>query len=285
MTIILNAHGRLGNILFQYAALRNLCIKKKYNFFINAVLFPNTLVEILKVFNIKNGSNYNQNEINNEYKSSNSNLFDEKFFGINDNTFIEGYFENIEYFKDNIDIIKNDMKIVDPEINNFTNNYIDEISKNNFKIVGIHFRRGDIFSTFTDTTLFKQNHEYNIHLINYTKKILDIIKKDEKNISIIIFTGGSGGIDGNESICKHQYDINWVNNFIIQNESEYNIFLSPGTLQNNEFLDYSLMSKCDYMIVPYQSTISFMACYTSEKNIKIFSPTNLYGGGVTVVEK
>jgi len=286
MTIVLNTKGRLGNILFQYAALRNLSIKKNYNYFINTGI-P---FEILsRYFNIKNGSNYNQNEIINNYKSSDSNFFDNFFFDINDNTLIEGFFENIEYFKDNIDIIKNEIKIIDLEINNFTNNYINEITKNKYKIIGIHFRRGDMFDMFDKygdiKCLFDKNTKsgyyelYNNFIKDYAKKVLNIIKKKEQYISIIVFTGGS--LTNNYT---HEDDISWVNNFIVQNNSEYNIFLSPGTLQNNEFLDYSLMSKCDYMIVPFQSTLSFMACYTSEKNIQIFSPTNLYGG-VTIIEK
>ena len=53
--------------------------------------------------------------------------------------------------------------------------------------------------------------------------------------------------------------------------------ISPGTIENNELIDYCLLTKCDYIITPYQSTFSFMAYYANKKNAKLFSPTNLYG--------
>ena len=76
----------------------------------------------------------------------------------------------------------------------------------------------------------------------------------------------------------HEDDLKWVNTFLIENQSIFNIHISPGTIENNVLIDYYLISQCDYFISPRQSTFSFMACYLSKKKIKIFSPTNLYGG-------
>jgi hypothetical protein len=75
---------------------------------------------------------------------------------------------------------------------------------------------------------------------------------------------------------NHDDDITWVNNFISEYQSN-NIYLSPGSNMNNELIDFGLLSKCDYLITPYQSTFSFMAYFVNKKIIKMFSPTNLYG--------
>jgi hypothetical protein len=77
---------------------------------------------------------------------------------------------------------------------------------------------------------------------------------------------------------SHEKDILWINQFKEKYKNKYDIHISPGTLENNELIDYGLLSNCDYLITPHQSTFSFMAYYSSTKCKKLFCPTNLYGG-------
>ena len=56
MTITINLKGRLGNQLFQYAALRNISIKKNYDLYINTNIEWHGQYNILQYFNIKNSN-------------------------------------------------------------------------------------------------------------------------------------------------------------------------------------------------------------------------------------
>ena len=95
----------------------------------------------------------------------------------------------------------------------------------------------------------------------------------------MLFTGGirKSGSHSNWINHNHDDDLLWIQKFVSDNESNYDIHISPGTTENNELLDFSLLSNCDYIITPYQSTFSFMAYYVNKKVIEYFSPTNLYG--------
>lgn len=275
MTITINLKGRLGNQLFQYAVLRNLSIIKKYNFYINTELKWQGQDNLLKYFNIAESSPLG--EIFYTYQQPiNSLYFDKDLYNISDNTILDGHFENVEYFRENADIIKNELTIKDESICQFSNNYIGEISEQGtYKIIGIHFRRGDVVQQVPDI------EEYNKMSIKYSNDSLDnIIKECGERVVLLIFTGGirKSGSEPQWIEHSHENDLDWVMQFKLDNESKYKIHISPGTIDNNELIDFGLMTNCDYLITPYQSTFSFMSYYTSNKMKKLYSPTNLYGG-------
>jgi hypothetical protein len=68
MTITVNLKGRLGNQLFQYATLRNLSIKKGYDFYIDTNLEWQGQQNLLKYFNIKDSSPIDEIKYNKEIK-------------------------------------------------------------------------------------------------------------------------------------------------------------------------------------------------------------------------
>lgn len=272
MTITINLKGRLGNQLFQYATLRNLSIKTGYSFYINTNIEWQGQLNLLNFFNIKesspsDGIKYNYSQPNNSF------FFDSNIYHINDNTILEGHFENIEYFKDNEEVIKNELTIKDESINNYTYDYINNISKNGSKVVGIHFRRGDLIQQINNIDNFNQM------CLDFVKQSLKTILEQDRNITLLLFTGGirKSGSHSNWINHNHDDDLLWIQKFVSDNESNYDIHISPGTTENNELLDFSLLSNCDYIITPYQSTFSFMAYYVNKKVIEYFSPTNLYG--------
>jgi hypothetical protein len=122
--------------------------------------------------------------------------------------------------------------------------------------------------------------EYNKKLIGFVNETLEEFKNISENITLLIFTGGirKAGLEPQWFEHSHENDVDWVMQFKSDNESKYNIHISPGTLENDEIVDYELMTNCDYLITPHQSTFSFMAYYSSKKIKKLYSPTNLYGG-------
>ena len=281
MTITINLKGRLGNQLFQYATLKNLSIKKGYNFYINTNLEWHGQLPLLNYFNIS--KSHPLTKIKYQYCQPNgSNFFDRNIYNINDNTILDGHFENIEYFKENEETIKNELTIKDENINNFTDNFINEITYGGAsKLVGIHFRRGDLIQQLDNI------EEFNNFCKKYLYESLETIMKSENNITLLIFTGGIRKQGGDLNWINYsQYDdLSWVKDVILEinsqmkqtNNETIKQHISPGTIENNELIDYCLLTKCDYIITPYQSTFSFMAYYANKKNAKLFSPTNLYG--------
>jgi hypothetical protein len=286
MTITIYLKGRLGNQLFQYATLRNISIKKGYNFYINknfsdhgqSVLLPYFNIPELQPFTIHN---YQYNQPIDSY------FFDKTIFDINDNTMIIGFFENVEYFKENIDIIRNDLCIKDDYINNYSNNFLNSIIKDDYKLVGIHFRRGDLLKVINHYTDYNNNIiDFNEIEKKFVYESLNSIMKTESKITLLLFTGGIRKDLYESHLDNHtqENDISWVRDFIneFKQNSEFSnicdIHISPGTIENNEVIDFSLLGKCDYIITPHQSTFSFMSYYLSKKKIQMYSRTNLYGG-------
>lgn len=278
MTITINLDGRLGNQLFQYATLRNLSIKKGYKFYFNTNFECQGQENLLKYFNISNSSQLNEIKYH-YYQPVNSNFFDSNIYNINDDTILNGYFENIEYFKENDEIIKNELTIKDKQINEITDKYIYSIIDNDSKLVGIHFRRGDILEPSFLHPKFGNIDNFNEFTKKYVYESLQTIMNTEKNITLLIFTGGFRKDEPPDFSPNHSHnnDLLWIQEFALENKSKFNIHISPGTIENNVLLDYSLISKCDYVIIPYLSTFSFMASYVSKNIIKLFTPKNLYG--------
>lgn len=272
MTITINLKGRLGNQLFQYAALRSLAIKKGYKFHINTNLEWHGQNALLNYFNMAESSPLS--EIKHHYSQPcNSNYLDPNVYNIEDDTLLDGHFENIKYFEEHRNIIMNELTIKDESINNYTDNYIKNITKDGSKLVGIHFRRGDVVQQVPNV------YEFNKKTKEFVEKSLETIISNEKNVTLLFFTGGmrKQGAHSGWIHNTHDSDIEWLNQFIAGYTNKYNVHISPGTNENNELIDYSLLSKCDYIITPYQSTFSFMAYYVNQKLIEMFTPTNLYG--------
>lgn len=265
--------GRLGNQLFQYATMRNIALIKNYDIYYNTNFEWHQQRCLLDNFNIKESSKhfspryryYQPSDMTKaRYKGGESSTYDKNIFKISDNTLLSGFFQNEKYFYENRDIIKKELTLK-KELDDICENYINEIYVNNkgYKIVGIHLRRGDNIS--------QQNFSFE-KTDNFIRKALNEIKKNEKHIYIIFFTGGStlnkteNGTQRTSNWVNndHTDDVNWLNNYIKSFSEKYEI--SKGTTENNELIDYGLLSKCDYNILPNGSSFSWMACYVNCKN-------------------
>jgi hypothetical protein len=275
MTITINLKGRLGNQLFQYATLRNISLKKGYTFYIDTTVEWHGQKNLLNYFNIS--ESHQINEIKYHYfQPQNSNFFDSNIYDINDDTMLDGHFENVEYFKENAHILKNELTIKDKHVNDLTYRFIDSIVGDGTKLVGIHFRRGDVVQELPGTA-----ENFNEFSKQYVYECLQSILSAEKNITLLIFTGGTRKAGFSETAPSHSHsdDLRWVESFTSEIKSNFNIHIdvSPGTLEDNEILDYCLMSRCDYLISPYISTFSFMASYVNKNLITLFTPVKRYG--------
>lgn len=265
--------GRLGNQLFQYAAMRNIALIKNYDIYYNANFEWHGQKCLLDNFNIETSCGnftqrvrYNQkiDKSKSRMEGGDSSTYDEKILKIQDNTLLSGFFQNEKYFLENREIIKKELTLK-KELDDICENYINEIYQKNkdYKIVGIHLRRGDSVS----------QHLFNFDNIDkFIKKVIKKIKEKEKKIYIIFFTGGAtlnkteiGSKRTNNWLDNnHTDDINWLNSYIKSFDEKFEI--SKGTYENNELIDYGLLSKCDYNILPNASSFSWMASYVNKKN-------------------
>ena len=255
-------HGRLGNTMFQYAALKALA----YNLNCKVIL-PNDLfnrihhgqVCLLNCFQIS-GYMYNLNNIIGLIKyeeTCNGGNYSPDIWKCKINTNINGYFESELYFKDIKENIKRELQLK-PEYNKIGIEYINNIKKQypNHEIIGMHLRRGDYLNTSLSKFCTEEWNE------KYFNKCFYYYKDIEKKI-FIVFTGGaiSQGNDNNE-------DMNWCKNLF----KEKMIYSE----NHSTIEDYSIMVNCDHLIINSLSTLAWWAGYLNKNEKKrICVPINM----------
>jgi hypothetical protein len=133
-------NGRLGNQLFQYAALRSIGIIK--NIPIGFTQFPeksfdggDTVFCFNVIKNIFKG--------NIKYKFDPIFEFDKRFFDIADETNLSGFFQSYKYFHNIRDILLKEFVPSDANKIAAVGQYLKQINPHREPICAIHFRRGD----------------------------------------------------------------------------------------------------------------------------------------------
>ena len=139
---------RLGNQLFQQAAIEGLSLVKGYDIGTPPKLtmghhgqaaplekFKIDLPPIKNIFDLESYS---------VYLEKNPMSYDPEFWDIEDNTFISGYFQSINYFRSAQDKINKEYVPKD-EYQEPESVFVDHISSINedAEVVSIHLRRGD----------------------------------------------------------------------------------------------------------------------------------------------
>lgn len=227
--------GRLGNQMFQYAALYSM--SKKYN--LDFVLCKNNL-ELYKCFNIstKVFSHYNSefvlpNGVSSDIVSSSCNVvfqtdkqfdeflktsFDFNFYNTNhDKKSILGFFQNYKYFID----FENDIRkqyIFKERYKNIAKFYLNQIIQDT-KSISIHIRRTD----------YLNSHVLNNLTLDYYDEALSYF---DRSIPILVFSD----------------DPDWCANQDLFSSDRFYIMRSGDT-----YLDLCLMSMCNYHIIANSS--------------------------------
>jgi hypothetical protein len=265
MTITINFKGRLGNQLYQYAALRAISIEKKYKMYIDTSFAWDEQPCLLNKFNIKNDkccTNFKRvlkEDTNNKSLEYISNK-------IKDFDILQGSFSDYHYFKKYKNIIKQDF-ILTENITNTTKDYIFKIKSENSKkeIISINIRRGD----FVKWNLFNDN--YIINFINQALSKIDNIKDK----ILLIFIGGSIGTNS-------VHDISWVKSNLKYN----NMIISPYSIKydyESILYDMAISQCCEYMIIPIMSTINWWILFLNNNNPNnCFIPLNSHFNGESI---
>jgi len=236
--------GRLGNQMFQYAALKALSLRTEYEMFLpnHITIKPDGCydmtnnkwieykLDLLDCFNIV--CPILDNSLPNQYQEQS---FGFEPFTISDNTSIEGYFQSYKYFEDYKEDILNDFKFRDELLSKCQ----EEISQH-INPVAIHIRRGDYV-----------NHPgfWNI-TPEYIQDALSYFSDDE--YTFLIFSD----------------DIEWCKQIF----PEEVIFVEG----NNQFKDLCLMSLCNHNIISNSSYSWWGAYLNINPNKKIIAPKNWF---------
>jgi hypothetical protein len=248
--------GRLGNQMFQYAALKSLSLKTGYEFYLpnntsvkqdGCFDFTNNKwisykLDLLDCFNLKCKFS---NEIQPNIYQENSFNFEPEIFNIKNNTSIEGYFQSYKYFDEYRDEILKEFAFVSSILNKCK----QEISKYH-NPVSIHVRRGD----------YVNHPNYWVITPEYIQGALEYFNDDEYIFLIFsddiewckqIFPEGVIFIEGNQfedlclmSLCKHNVICNstfsWWGAYLNQNPNKKIIASSKWFIEPKDMNDLYL---------------------------------------------
>lgn len=237
----LGCNGRLGNQMFQYAALKSLSLQTCIPFIISSDRHALNCFNIQChqiPFDLLNSHSIDINLYNEKYFH-----YDEDFFQIQPYTNIHGYFQSEKYFSDISYIIKDEFKLSDKIKEKFCQSYIQKLKLHyNKEVVSIHVRRKDYL------TLNEYHPAVSLEYLNTAQNMF-------KNCLFLIFSD----------------DILWCkNNFI--GEQYYFSDMS------DDVSDLYLMSKCDHNIIANSSFSWWAAWLNLNSNKKVICPkTNWFG--------
>jgi len=265
----LGTYGRLGNQLFQYAALYAAALRNGH-----VCKIPNIQQKtwhgqqcMLSAFNIS-AQYYTLNELqsikNNVVENPQTyNCYSPILESIPDNTNINGFFQNTYYFKGYEETIINELtprtSIVEKEKKRLLATVGDPEN-----IVSLHIRRGDMtdgtnpyYEKFYGSGPFDKKSVIG----KYITDAIDIFSGS--GLKFLVFVGGSRS--GNDS-----NDIKWAkehfkdSNFIVNDT-------------NNPLVDFIRISLCGNNIISPSSTYSWWAAYINRNPKKtVICPKN-YG--------
>jgi hypothetical protein len=241
--------GRLGNQMFQYAALRGIAHNRDYNFCLP--IYQNEIddgignklkTELFSVFRMGSISALNIQLIDKDRP-----IVSEKGFEFDENLFnacpdwvsLYGFFQSEKYFKNVEDIIRADFKfkseILDP---------CQEMIEGVDSPISLHIRRTDYLSN-------NQNHN-NLGLDYYEKAL----KEFGDDRQVIVFSD-------DPEWCKKQELFSSDRFLVSENESGY--------------VDMCLMSLCKDHIIA-NSTFSWWGAWLCEnKEKRVISPRDWFG--------
>lgn len=240
----LGSIGRLGNQMFQYAALRSLA--KKFNYEYCLPIFNSKCYD-----NLGNPEDLNLLEcfeLNNEEKK-NTDLYpikleavgfdDQIFHKCPDNIDLHGYFQDLKYFEANEEDIRKSF-IFKKNYLNIAHNYF-YLAFGNEEVISLHIRRGDYIH---------QSH-HPVQTIEYYSKALRFFNKDLK---VLIFSD----------------DVSWAEQQEIFQSERF--FFSRN---NNTAVDLCMQTFCKYHIIA-NSSFSWWGAWLANSK-KVIKPKLWFG--------
>ena len=236
----LGKNGRLGNQMFQYAALRGIAAKKEYDFLIPESNFEDEwnhhqLFEAFVLSNLKNTGYISENFY--KEKENGTHIFDSDYVNnCPDNVSLYGFFQTEKYFQHIAESIREDFTFKDKILNPCKEEFSFD------KIISLHIRRGDYI---------KKSYYHPLCKFEYYESALE---KFDSNIPVMIFSD-------DPTWCKNQ-SIFSSDRFMVS-DTGWNI------------IDLCLMSMCSHHIIA-NSSFSWWGAWLSGSN-NVIAPKKWYG--------
>ena len=228
ITCKIGTHGRLGNQMFQYAALLGIASKQNCEYGINydigdsktwrefGVDNRKDILSLNKCFNL---SAKHTTHSYPEITEGNQNFhFQDRFFNTGDNVNLHGYFQTNKYFDHVNDQVKKEFTFHDDIISE-AKSFVDP--KKDQETVSIHVRRGDYLDFPWHGGICTTDY-YNKALTTYFS---------DKPYNFIVLTD----------------DINWAKSTFAGSD---NFFISES---KNQYVDLCIMTLCDHYILANSS--------------------------------
>lgn len=261
--IITKLSGGLGNQLFQYAIAKSIAKKRNDSFKLDISFYPKQSLRDYELhhFNIKENIASKNEIINfagNEnfffklerkvglkpkrpktfFEEKNITMFDPDVFNYQDNLYLDGFWQNENYFKNIRSDILEDFSLKS-KISEECKNSLYDIKHSNS--VSIHIRRGDYI---------KDKHTFDVHFTCDNRYYEKSIKYIFDNVDKPIFYIFSDDIDW----CKNNFS-NLKNKVFIDNTK-------------NAIEDLELMKNCKHNIIA-NSTFSWWGAWANTYKKKI----------------
>ncbi len=255
-SVNLGSNGRLGNQLFQYAALRGLSLKNGYQI---KIPNPNTMSWhgqkcLLNKFCITEDylKDSDLQKIIHNYVEPDWKKIDNKFFELPDNTNINGYFQSMFYFEEFADQIRKELT-PKSEFLKIEKDYIEKLKlEHKCEIVSVHVRRGDNMSN-NQIGLIKAFEPEGIYQ-EYFQKAKEIFSN--KKVKFLVFTGGKRGDEDNTE------DLEWCKKFFSGDEFIF-------SENKDQIGDFCRIMCCDHNILSQASSFGWWASYLNTNETKI----------------
>ncbi len=258
----LGNNGRLGNQMFQYAALRGIAEHRKFDFVFPP---PHDTVDNYGIHDCFNLINVTKNNI--AFHSSNSYVqegqfhFNEEIFEkCPDNVNLYGFYQTMKYFEEIEDQIREDFSFK-KEILNPCLKMMDSFEKTP---IMLHVRRGD--PNLADKRGFKWAYvnlqdQHPVQTIEYYERALAEFDDD---VPVIVFSDSIEWCKEQEFFASDRFNL-----------SESTDKHEDGALV--PFVDLCLMSLCDGGITANSSLSWWGAFLQKNRTRKLISPVNWFG--------
>jgi hypothetical protein len=270
--IIVKLIGGLGNQMFQYAAGKQLSILHQTELLIDTSYldkdsngsYTKRELELnvfnlnlkfasdtdIELFNIQKSSKYSRGLqrnfpflFNYVYAAESGSLFNKHFFKFPKNTYLEGFWQSENYFKNCKSILLNEFTPKEP-INSINLEWVNKIS--NCESVFLHVRRGDYISN-------KNHNLHNILSMDYYSKALQTIKNNYPDIEVFVFSDDL-------TWCKENLNFEAKMHFMDANE------------RTSFHLDLFVMSFCKHAIIANSSFSWWGAWLNNNPNKIVVAP-------------
>lgn len=263
----LGSLGRLGNQLFQYAALRGLALEKGYE---SKIPDPSNCQWhgqkcLLGEFNIKSsfleaGDSY---KIKFRYHEPDHMKLDLSFYSVPDNCDLVGFFQSIHYFHNHQDQIKKELTPNKIHLERAKKAF-DTLRQNNpdHEIVSLHIRRGDNTDhTDPSQAALREFFDKGGAFDEYMERAASVFKN--RKVKYLVFTGGKRWSEDNAD------DIGWCRNRL----GEKGFIFSEG---RTPLEDFCLIMQCDHHILSPASSFGWWSAYLADREEKIIVAPKKY---------